>query len=242
MKRANCLSIIIPVYNEEKTISPLLDKVSSVSIPLDKEIVIVDDGSTDGTREILKKLTPPFKVFLQPENRGKGAAIRKGIEVTTGDLVIIQDADLEYDPEEYPRLLEPILAGKAEVVYGTRFSTRSVFDQVLDQHGKALPWHFLYYFGNRLLTLSTRLLYGSSITDMETCYKLMRLDLARSLSLVSERFDFEPEITAKILRRGIKIHEVPISYKGREYSEGKKITWRDGLTAVKVLIKYRFKN
>lgn len=234
------LSIIIPVYNEAGTLREVVEKIESVSLPLEREVIAVDDFSTDGSRQVLKGLEYRIRVCYQEENRGKGAAIRKGLDVATGDIVLIQDADLEYDPTEYPKLLEPILKGEAVVVYGSRFSRIGEIYQVSYQHKSFHLWHFIYYLGNRLLTFMTAVLYGSSLTDMETCYKVIRMDVLKSLNLVANRFEIEPEITAKILKRGIKIYEVPVSYKGREYDEGKKITWKDGLTAIKVLIKYRF--
>ena len=234
------LSVVIPVYNEAKTLKEIIGKIESVSLPVEREIIVVDDFSTDGSRQILKEMESRLKIHYQRENQGKGAAIRKGFEMATGDIVIIQDADLEYDPFEYPKLIEPILAGRCAVVYGSRFSRIKELSQVSYQHKKSHPWHFVYYLGNRLLTLITTVLYGSSLTDMETCYKVIRTDVLKGLNLTASRFEIEPEITAKILKQGIKIHEVPISYKGREYDEGKKITWRDGLTAIRVLIKYKF--
>ena len=234
------LSIVIPVYNEAKTLREILRKVESLDLPLDREVVAVDDFSTDGSREILKEFEGRARVMYQPANMGKGAALRLGIKEATGDLIIVQDADLEYDPAEYPKLIEPILSGRAQVVYGSRFAGDGGLAQVIRQHKKLYSWHFLYYLGNRFLSLVTTLLYGSAINDMETGYKVFKSDVIKNLNIVSNRFEFEPEVTAKILKRGIKIHEVPITYHGREYSEGKKITWRDGLTAIKVLVKYKF--
>ena len=234
------LSIIIPVYNEAATLREILQKVESVALPLDREIIAVDDFSTDGSREILKELEGRFKVIYQPVNRGKGAALRTGFKEATGDLIIVQDADLEYNPAEYLKLIAPILSGRTTVVYGSRFAGDGGLGRMVRQHKKLYSWHFFYYLGNRFLSLVTALLYGSSITDMETGYKVFKTEVIKSLVLTADRFEFEPEVTAKILRKGIKIYEVPISYHGREYSEGKKITWRDGLTAIKVLFKYRF--
>ena len=221
------VSIVIPVFNEATTIRQVLERVRQSTI--EKEIIVVDDGSTDGSREILAKETDPgTRVFMHEENHGKGAAIRTGLQHATGDYVLIQDADLEYDPGDYESLIKPILRGKATVVYGSRF---------LGEHKAMLFWHSV---GNRLLTLVTNVLYDTTLTDMETCYKLIPTDLIRTIHLRARRFDFEPEITAKILRSGHRIYEVPISYAGRELSEGKKITWRDGFPALIALIKYRF--
>jgi glycosyltransferase involved in cell wall biosynthesis len=221
------LSIIIPVYNEVATIREVLDRVRSA--PVDKELIVVDDGSTDGTREILdRERARGTLVILHEQNRGKGSAIRTGLARATGDYVLIQDADLEYDPADYELLLRPILRGKATVVYGSRF---------LGEHKAMLFWHSV---GNRLLTLVTNLLYDSTLTDMETCYKLFPTALIQSIPLRAQRFDFEPEVTAKILKRGYRIYEVPISYAGREIHEGKKISWRDGFPALVSLVKYRF--
>ena len=234
------LSIIIPVYNEATTLREILRKVESVALPLDREIIAVDDFSTDGSREILKELEGRFKVIYQPVNTGKGAALRTGFKEATGDLIIVQDADLEYNPAEYPKLIAPILSGRAAVVYGSRFASDGGLAQMVRQHEKLYSWHFFYYLGNRFLSLVTALLYGSAITDMETGYKVFKTEVIKGLDLTADRFEFEPEVTAKILKKGIKIYEVPISYHGREYSEGKKITWRDGIAAIKVLIKCRF--
>jgi glycosyltransferase involved in cell wall biosynthesis len=221
------VSIIIPVYNEAATIRQILERVRTS--PIEKEIVIVDDGSTDGTRDLLRQETDAdTRVVLHAKNLGKGAAIRTGLKHATGDYVLIQDADLEYDPADYETLLKPVLRGKATVVYGSRF---------LGEHKAMLFWHSV---GNRLLTLVTNVLYDTTLTDMETCYKLIPTDLIRCIPLRARRFDFEPEITAKILRRGHRIYEVPISYAGRELNEGKKISWRDGFPALFALIRYRF--
>ncbi len=223
------LSVVIPCYNEEKTVEELIALVEKVD-GIDKEIVIVDDGSVDETPKILTRFSkdrPDLVIVLNPKNHGKGATVREGYKHTTGDYVIVQDADLEYDPQDYKKLVAQVKNG-AQVVYGSRFS------------GNYKDMTNLHYFGNRFLTILTNLLYGTHLTDMETCYKLLPGDFARSLNLKSNRFDFEPEITSKILKSGMKIVEVPISYKGRTWKEGKKITWRDGLHAVKTLVKFRF--
>ena len=223
------LSVIVPVFNERNTVAEIVRQMRAVDLPVEREIVIVDDGSGDGTRDVLSQLADStVHVVLHPHNRGKGAAIRTGLAQVTGDLVLIQDADLEYDPDDWPKLLAPILKGRAQVVYGSRFT------------GERRNMLFLHWIGNRFLSLLTNVLYNTTLSDMETCYKLFDRELIDSIDLRSERFDFEPEITAKILRRGIRIYEVPISYSGREFDEGKKITWRDGVVAVKTLVKYRF--
>ncbi len=223
------LSVIVPVFNERNTIAEIIRRMRAVALPIDREIVVVDDGSTDGTREVLSQLgDSTLRVILHQRNQGKGAAVRTGLESVSGDLVLIQDADLEYDPEDWPRLLAPVLKGRATVVYGSRFT---------GERRNMLPLHWL---GNRLLSLVTNVLYGSTLSDMETCYKLFDRALLDGLSVHSDRFEFEPEITAKVLRAGVRIYEVPISYAGRELSEGKKITWRDGFSALWTLIKYRF--
>lgn len=229
-QKPRLLSIIVPVYNEEKTLLALLKKVQSVKLfGLKKQIVLVNDGSTDGTPQILRKLKIPGGMILHHEsNKGKGAAIRTAIPHTKGDIVIIQDADLEYDPNDYKIVLAPILDGSADVVYGSRFK------------GVHRAFMFLHYVGNKVLTLLTNMLYDTVLTDMETCYKAFKGNILRSLKLRSNRFDFEPEVTAKVLKRGCKLFEVPISYHGRGFEEGKKITWRDGLVAVWCLIRYRF--
>ena len=219
----------MPVYNEKATIRQIIDKVQAVD--LDKELIIVDDGSTDGTRDILKELEPSLdgkgRVFYMDRNRGKGTAVRYGIAQATGDVLVIQDADLEYDPEEFRTLLEPFEKGRAAVVYGSRF---------LGGHRSGYYWTTL---GNKFLTWLTNVIYNTNLTDMETCYKLFAMDVLREIQLKCQRFEFEPEVTAKILKRGIHIYEVPISYVGREYSEGKKITWKDAWEAIKTLVRYR---
>lgn len=216
------LSVIIPVYNEEKTIAAVVRRVQNA--PFDKEIVIVDDGSSDGTREVLVTLEkePDVRVFLQPKNRGKGACLRRGFEVATGEIIVIQDADMEYDPNDYGVLLEPILSGQADVVYGSRFS--SPYRRVNSY------WHT---WGNQSLTRLSNLFTDLHLTDMETCYKAFRAEIIKSIKLVSDRFGFEPEVTAKVARiPGVRIFEVPISYHYRSFAEGKKIGWKDGVSAV----------
>ena len=232
------LSIIVPVFNERETIRSILDQVRRVVLTvethqgvqtLEKEIIVIDDGSDDGTRAILadEENMGDLVVLLHTENRGKGAAVRTGVERSTGDIIVIQDADLEYDPRDYPSLLRPILEERVKVVYGSRF---------LGPRKAMLFWHML---GNKLLTLVTNVLYNAILSDMETCYKVLEGELARSLNLKSEGWGIDPEITAKVLKRGHRIFEVPISYYGREYHEGKKIAWRDGLTVLWTLVKYR---
>jgi glycosyltransferase involved in cell wall biosynthesis len=222
------LSVVMPVYNERETIEEIIRRV--LGVPLRIELIVVDDASTDGTREILERLNRDlgFTLILQQRNTGKGASLHRGFEAVSGDLVVVQDADLEYSPEEYPKLIELICQGRADVVYGSRF---------LGRHRVFL---FSHYVGNRFLTLVTNLLYNTMLTDMETCYKVMRTSVLRSMRLKQQRFGVEPELTAKIFKRGYRVYEVPITYDGRGYEEGKKITWRDGAVALWVLIKYRF--
>jgi glycosyltransferase involved in cell wall biosynthesis len=222
------LSVVMPVFNERTTIEEIIPRV--LAVPVRIELIVVDDGSTDGTRDLLTALQKQhnFKLIFQPANGGKGAALRRGFQDVTGDLVVIQDADLEYSPEELPDLIELICKGRADVVYGSRF---------LGRHRVFL---FTHYLGNRLLTSITNLLYNTMLTDMETCYKVMRTEVLRSFSLESNGFGIEPELTAKIFKRRYRVYEIPISYDGRGYEEGKKITWRDGVVALWVLVKFRF--
>ena len=222
------LSVVMPVFNEVGTVEEVVRRV--LRVPIRIQLVVVDDGSTDGTRPMLEALQRElgFHLVLQPVNQGKGAALRRGFADVTGDIVVIQDADLEYSPEEYPQLIDLICQGRADVVYGSRF---------LGRHRAFL---FAHYVGNRLLTLVTNVLYNTMLTDMETCYKAMRVEVVRSMTLRSDGFGFEPELTAKIFKRGYKVFEVPITYDGRGYEDGKKIGWRDGLVALWVLVRYRF--
>ncbi|MFZ1947450.1 MAG: glycosyltransferase family 2 protein [bacterium] len=221
------ISIIIPVYNEKATIFEILARVEA--LPLEKEIIIVDDGSTDGTRDLLASVGPDrARVVLHPRNVGKGAAIRTGLGLASGDVITIQDADLEYDPRDLLTLLRPVVDGKASVVYGSRFT------------GERRNMFFWHWVGNRFLTLVTDILYDTTLSDMETCYKMFKADVIKPINLKCRRFEFEVEITAKVLKAGHRIYEVPISYAGREFHEGKKITWRDGLVALWYLFKYRF--
>ncbi len=223
------LSVVIPVYNEKATILEILRRIRAVDLP--KEIIVVDDCSTDGTREILRDLHPAddLALVLQPHNMGKGAALRAGFEKVRGDIVVVQDADLEYDPSEYGILIQPILAGKADVVYGSRFLS--------GPHRVLLFWHSV---GNRILTTLSNMLTDLNLTDMETCYKVFRADILKKIRLRENRFGFEPEFTAKIARARFRIYEVPISYSGRDYTEGKKIGWKDGVAAIFFILKYRF--
>lgn len=227
------LSVVIPVYNEVNTIRQILEQVRSVEIPYDKEIIVVDDSSTDGTLEVLAEEEAchhDTRILYHRQNQGKGAAVRSGLATITGDVVIIQDADLEYDPRDYGKLLRPIEEGRSKVVYGSRF---------LGEHKAMYFWHSV---GNKSLTLVTNILFDTTLTDMETCYKVFTADIARSLRLTSDRWGFDPEITAKILKQGNRIYEVPISYTGREFWEGKKISWRDGVTVLMTLVRCRLFN
>jgi len=222
------LSVIVPVYNEYNTVAEIIRRIRTIKVPLDVQVVVVDDGSTDGTEKVLAALhDSTVKVITHQMNQGKGAAIRTGLAAARGDLVIIQDADLEYDPDDWPRLLDPVFKGKARVVYGSRFT------------GERTNLHPSHWIGNRFLTLTTNILYRSTLSDMETCYKLFDRRVLEGITIRSQRFEFEPEITAKVLRRGYRIYEVPISYAGREVSDGKKISWRDGFGALFALIRYR---
>ena len=224
------VSVVIPVYNEIDTIEEILARVDKVAIK--KEIIVIDDLSIDGTRERLKKIAADkenVKVIYHNRNKGKGAALRTGFESVTGDIVIIQDADLEYDPNEYPKLLEPISDGRADVVYGSRF--------IGGPHRVLFFWH---YVGNKLLTLISNALTNLNLTDMETCYKVFKSQILKDINLKSNRFGFEPEFTAKVSKMRLRIYEVPISYSGRTYSEGKKITWKDGIVALGLIFWYRF--
>ncbi len=224
------LSVVVPVYNERPTLAEVIRRMRAVQLPLELEIIAVDDGSSDGSGQVLRALQDStVRVLSHGRNQGKGAAVRTGLAAARGDLVLIQDADLEYDPEDWLRLLDPILKGKARVVYGSRFT---------GERKNMFPTHWL---GNRVLTLTTNILYQTTLSDMETCYKLFDREVLQGLRIESNRFDFEPEITAKVLRRGERIYEVPISYAGREFAEGKKITWRDGFAAMSALIRYRLR-
>jgi len=222
------LSVVMAAYNERSTIEEIIRRV--LAVPLRIELIVVDDCSTDGTREQLLALQQElgFTLLQQSKNGGKGAALRTAFAHVTGDIVVIQDADLEYSPEEYPELIELICSGRADVVYGSRF---------LGRHRVFL---FNHYLGNRLLTLLTNVLYNTMLTDMETCFKALRVDVMQSMTLRSNRFGIEPELTAKIFKRGYRVYEIPITYDGRGYDDGKKITWRDGVSAVWTLVKFRF--
>jgi glycosyltransferase involved in cell wall biosynthesis len=226
------LSVIIPVFNERNTIEEIVRRVLAVDAGMDKEVIVVDDGSTDGTREILQKLaSPPVTVSLHEKNMGKGRALQTGFSKAEGDIVLIQDADLEYDPREYPQLLEPILDGRADVVYGSRF--------LGGPHRVLFFWH---YVANRFLTTLSNILTNLNLTDMETCYKVFRREVLQKIKLKSRRFGFEPEITVKVAKLKARVYEVPISYSGRDYTEGKKIGWKDGLAALFHMIRFKFFN
>lgn len=226
------LSIVIPVYNEKNTIKELIQRVLEVDVGLIKEIIIVDDGSDDGTKEILKSINEPhIKVIYHNTNQGKGTALRTGFNEAEGDIILVQDADLEYDPKEYPRLLEPILDGRADAVYGSRF--------LGGPHRALYYWH---YVGNRFLTAFSNMVSNLNLSDMETCYKVFKKDVLEGINLKSKRFGFEPEITQKLAKLKARIYEVPISYSGRDYSEGKKVGWKDGLLAFYYIIRFKFFN
>jgi len=222
------LSIIIPVYNEEKTILEILKRIEAVELPnLEKKIIIVDDGSIDGTKEILKSFEGKYKTFYQANNQGKGAALRMGFKQASGDFLIIQDADLEYNPREYPQLLEPLIQNRADIVYGSR----NLKDNPRFKKS--------YYWGGRIISWLINIIYGSNLTDVYTCYKVFKTPLLKNLDLVSNGFEFEAEVTAKALKKKYRILEVPISYSPRNVEEGKKINWLDGIKAILAIIKYR---
>jgi glycosyltransferase involved in cell wall biosynthesis len=225
----------MPVYNEAATLTECVQRVLSAPVEAQKELILVDDGSTDGTRELYDKIREAhpdqeIKVIMHEKNRGKGASLRTGFQHTTGDIILVQDADLEYNPRDYPKLLAPIVEGNADVVYGSRFVGS-------EAHRVLLFWHML---GNRILTLLSNALTNLNLTDMEVCYKVFQADVLNKIHLKSDRFDIEPEITAKVAKHGFRIYEVGISYAGRDYAEGKKIGWKDGLQAVSAIIRYRF--
>ncbi|UCC41202.1 MAG: glycosyltransferase family 2 protein [Candidatus Aminicenantes bacterium] len=226
------LSIIIPVYNEKNTIEEIISRVQAAEVGLEKEIIVVDDGSEDGTRQILDNLNQPnIKTYIQPKNQGKGAALRTGFSMAEGDIILIQDADLEYDPKDYPKLLEPLLDGRADVVYGSRF--------LGGPHRVLYFWH---YVGNRIITTLANMFVNLNLNDMETCYKVFKRELLNKITLKSKRFGIEPEITIKFAKLKCKIYEVPISYSGRDYTEGKKIGWKDGVAAIFHIIRFKFFN
>ena len=223
------ITILIPVYNEVTTLEKILEKVENASFcGLEKEIILIDDYSTDGTRDIYPRL--PYKVLYHDYNQGKGAALRTGFKEASGDIIVIQDADLEYDPADYEPLVQLVKDGKADVCDGTRLKG--------GKPSRSFMFHHL--LGNKFLSFLTNLLYGSTLSDMETCYKAFKADFIKGIEIKSNRFDFEPEITAKVLKRGARLYELPVSYYGREFAEGKKITWRDGFHAIWALIKFRF--
>jgi glycosyltransferase involved in cell wall biosynthesis len=232
------LSVLVPVYNEERTLEEVVRRVRA--FPMAKEIILVDDGSNDGSREILTRLQEEsrragdalneVKVFFQPQNQGKGAALKTALGHVTGEIVLVQDADLEYDPADYPTLLEPIQKGQADVVYGTRFAGGGA-------HRVFFFWHSM---GNRMLTLLSNMLSNLNLSDMEVGYKVFRAEMLRGIELKSQRFGFEPEITMKLAKKGCRFYEVPISYHGRTYEEGKKITWKDGIAALYFMVRFKF--
>ncbi len=225
------VSIVVPVYNEINTIDIILEKIEQASFcGLEKEIILVDDMSFDGTREHLKTLEDRYRIYYHEKNKGKGAAIRTAMEHISGDIMVIQDADLEYDPADYHELIQLIVDDRADVVYGSRLTGAK----------PSRSFMFTHWLGNKVLTLTTNILYGATLTDMETCYKAFNTRFLQGIEIKSDRFDFEPEITAKVLKRHARLYELPISYYGREYSEGKKITWIDGIHAIWALLKFRF--
>lgn len=232
MWMANKLSIVIPIYNEAEHLEEILNQIDAVDVGMEKELILVDDCSTDGTREILAKLqnseNNSTQIFYHEINRGKGATLRTGFQYVTGDITLIQDADLEYDPQDYPRLLQPILENEANVVYGSRFMEGR-------QHGLLRS-----YLANRFLTSLSNFVNGTKLTDMETCYKVIKTEILKDITLRSDRFGFEPEITAKLAKRKCKIVDVPISYRGRDYHEGKTVSWKDGVAAIFHIIRFRF--
>ncbi len=222
------ISIIVPVYNEKELLLKILEKIEVVDFGLEKEIILIDDCSTDGTKDLYENLS--YKILYHSRNMGKGAALRTGFKEATGDIIIIQDADLEYNPEDYKPLVELIVSNYADVVYGSRLANKNNTSNFL----------FLSFLANNVLTQLTRFLFNTALTDMETCYKAFRADIIKNIEIKSNRFDFEPEVTAKILKQKVRFKELPISYNGRNNSEGKKITWKDGVQAILTLIKYRF--
>lgn len=229
------LSIVVPVYNEIDTLEEILQRIKAVELDMEKEIILVDDYSTDGTRKLLEQIKEQGneneKVFFHEKNMGKGAALKTGFQHVTGDITLVQDADLEYNPNEYPKLVAPILEGKADAVYGSRF--------MIKPDGMA---NSLHYSGNRMLTWFSNIFTGLNLTDMETCYKVIKTEILKEIEIKNDRFGVEPEITAKLARRKCKVSEVPISYSRRAYSEGKKITWKDGVSAIYQVIRFRFLN
>lgn len=228
MPEYQLLSVIVPVFNERNTVGEAIRRLREAPLDIEREIIIVDDGSHDGTLEILRRLSDStVRLVTFPENRGKGAAVRRGIDEAKGDLIVVNDADLEYDPRDLSRLLRPLLEGQARVVYGSRFT------------GERRNMFFWHWVGNRFLSLVTNVLYNTTLSDMETCYKMFDAELLRSFNLKANRFEFEPEVTATALRLGERIWEVPITYAGREMHEGKKISWRDGFPALMMLLKIR---
>lgn len=230
------VSIIIPVFNEKNTLRELLEKVNKVQIPdIEKEIIVIDDGSTDGTKDNLKKIENEYKIVYHETNRGKGSAVRTGLNISSGDIIIIQDADLEYDPNDYKKLLKPILESETHVVYGSRF--KSLRGHLKENNHLT---YMIHWTGNTILTILTNIIYGSKLTDMETCYKVFTRKVLNDIQpLKAKKFDLEPELTAKILKKKYKIKEISINYYSRDFHEGKKITWRDGIKAAYYILKYR---